>query len=579
MYKLKESKNAVEEKFTPSIMSHIDTEDSDKDKESEGIEVESEAESEAAESEAAESEAESEESEESEAAEINPKSIYEYDGKQYYVDNEKLLQKRFDELDPTKKYTMNLCIYKCIRKGCCPYLTYLLMYDISKNTFVFPNYETDSMNSEEEQMTQHLFDIYPPNKTVALDMENEDPTDLFDEDLYKGFFLDESNESITMVYDATRINVPVSETDTRRYCWVSPYEIFVTNKMKDIAIDESVISTFASISKENKTDFHHLKLLADNTIVKTPYILFMCKNKNSSAGNFSLFSMFGANSSGIVYENVLTDNLDTETVLYPRIQHPNLGNYTFFSMEPIGKLSQRNRLQRFAVFVDIDELNPLYIEDSEIDKLLHLYDMDQTVQYSAVSFMHEGTTGEGTTGEGTTDEGTTEGTQPRKIQLWCVKSPYYFTEMANNILNDYIDEISVLPPADVVEQEEQSEQQEELEQPEEQEEQEEQQEEQEEQQEEKEELEEQPEEQEEQPEEQEEQQEEKEELEEEKEELEEQEQPEEQEEQPEEQEEQPEEQEELEQPEEGKQEKPVESEEEEEVKQESVIPDAPKKIE
>ena len=483
MYKLKESKKSVEEKFTPSIISHTNTaENSDKDRESEGeadevegSEVEGEGEAEGSEaegegevegsevegegeSESEESEAEREESEgegEGEPDEINPKSIYEYNGKQYYVDNEKLLQKRFDELDPTKKYTTNLCIYKCIRKGCCPYLTYLLMYDMSKNTFVFPNYQTDSMNSEEEEMVeqvkQHLFDIFPPNETVAMDMENEDPTDLYDEDLYKGFFLD---ESITMVYDATRVNVPVSETDTRKYCWVSPYEIFVTNKMKDIAIDESVISMFVSISKENKKDFHHLKLLADNSIVKTPYILFMCKNKNSSDGNFSLFSMFGANSSGIVYENVLTDSLETETILYPRIQHPNLGNYTFFSMEPIGALSQRNRLKRFAVFVDIDDLNPLYLEDSESenDKLLHLYDMDQTTQYSAVSFMHEGTTGEGTTGEGTTEKGT----QPRKIQLWCVKSPYYFTEMANNILNDHIDEV-IPPPVDAVEQEEEEE--------------------------------------------------------------------------------------------------------------------------
>jgi hypothetical protein len=460
MYKLKDSKSAIEQKFAPNIMSYNNLQQPEYEEETKTQpeyeeetktqpEYEEETKTQPEYEEETQTQPEYEEDNQTqfedheetqtqpeyeEAQEINPKSMYEYDGKQYYVDNEKLLQKRFDEMDHTKKYDMNLCIYRCVRKGCCPYLTYLLVYDPLSNTYVFPNYpdisrELDAdvpIEQTEESMMElfkhSLFDIYPPNETVSMDMENEYPTELYDEDLYKGFSLDDANSRITMVYDATRINVPVS--DARNYCWVSPYEIFITNKMKDIDIDDSVISVFAAVSKENQKDFHHLKLLADNSIVKTPYILFMCKKADASAGLFSLFSQFGTNSIDIAYENVLMNtvsgslaDVETDTILYPRIQHPQLGNYTFFSMNPIGNITGeiRIRLRRFAVFVDIDELDPLYLEESENDKLLHLYDINQTKQYSAVSFMHDGASG--------------------KIQLWCVKSPYYFSEMENNRLN------------------------------------------------------------------------------------------------------------------------------------------------
>jgi len=355
--------------------------------------------------------------------EINEKSVYEYDGKKYYIDNEKFLQKRFDDIVPTKHYTTNMCIYKCVRKGCCPYLVYLLLFDPATNTYILPNYaqepimsSTEIDETEEkimESFKEHLFEIYPPNEYIPLDVENEEPTDIYDEDLFKGFFLEEQTSTITMVYDATRVNVPAS--DIQKYCWASPYEIFITDKIKDVPISSEVVSVFKSISQENRKDFHHLKTMEDNTIVKTPYILFMCLAKaddettESNSSVFSLFNIFGANNENIVYENVVSPmSNEIEQIIYPRIQHPKIGNYTFFSMDPLN-MSNSDQLQRFVVFVDIDGLNPLYVEEEENDKLLHLYDIDQTEQYSSISFMHNGSSG--------------------KIQLWCIKSSYYFSEM------------------------------------------------------------------------------------------------------------------------------------------------------
>jgi hypothetical protein len=52
--------------------------------------------------------------------------FYEYDGKTYTVDNSNFLQRNFTNVEPDMNYKMNLCIYKCVLKGCMPYLLYLI---------------------------------------------------------------------------------------------------------------------------------------------------------------------------------------------------------------------------------------------------------------------------------------------------------------------------------------------------------------------------------------------------------------------------------------------------------------------
>ena len=68
---------------------------------------------------------------------------------------------------------------------------------------------------------------------------------------------------------------------------------------------------------------------------------------------------------------------------------------------------ESDRLRRFAVFVDIPGLRPLYVESEEYDKLHHLYDIDQTEQYSAITYLRPSD----------------------NAQLWCIKSPEYFSEI------------------------------------------------------------------------------------------------------------------------------------------------------
>ena len=351
-------------------------------------------------------------------------AMYEYDGKKYIIDNEKFLQKRFDDVKSDVSYKMNLCIYKCVRNGCTPYLLYLMIYDDLTKTYLLPNHDDvlsdnqtptsdssvdesvdESVDSIEENVMnffkEKLFDMYPPNTNKMNHDDFEDSTDIYDEELFKGFFLHENE--ITMVYDATRINVPL---ESNNYCWVSPYEIFVSKKMKSIPISDSVEKIFDEISSssgsQNNVDFYHLKDVISNRIIKTPYVLFMCKQIESSKSRFMLFDLF--NTKKMEYSTVEHEsNNENESIIFPTIQHPKLGNYTFFSSLP---LKTSNLVKRFAVFVDTDELNPLYLEPSENDALLTMYDFDKdTQQYTSVTFIEN------------------------SIQFWCIKSCLYFSEM------------------------------------------------------------------------------------------------------------------------------------------------------
>jgi hypothetical protein len=345
------------------------------------------------------------------------------------IDNEKFLQKRFDDIKSDISYKMNLCIYKCIRNGCTPYLLYLMIYDDLTKTYLLPNYTNilldnqtptsnslidesigESVDSIEENIMnffkEKLFDIYPPNTNKINYDDFEDSTDIYNEELFKGFFLHENE--ITMVYDATHINVPL---ESNNYCWVSPYEIFVSKRVKSIPISDSVEKIFDEISlsgSQNNVDFYHLKDVISNTIIKTPYILFMCKQVESSKSGFMLFDLF--NTKKVEYSTVEyeSDN-ENESIIFPTIQHPKLGNYTFFSSLP---LKTSNLVKRFAVFVDIDELNPLYLEPSENDRLLTIYDFDKDIeQYTSVTFIEE------------------------SIQFWCIKSSLYFSEIPDLLNN------------------------------------------------------------------------------------------------------------------------------------------------
>ena len=334
--------------------------------------------------------------------------FYDYDGKTYTVDNSNFLQRNFTNVEPDINYKMNLCIYKCVLKGCAPYLLYLMVYDENTDTLIFPHYTIRQGSSEEavedteirilNEFKEALFDIYPPG-IILNNEESSETHDIYTEEFFRGFFVhDEKDPSIpengmiTMVYDATRVNVPLF--GDKQYYWVTPYEMFALKQMNQMKVNADIIRTIStSYSGSLDKSFYHLKDVRTNELIKDPYVLFLSTSSGDSIANSLGFSTF---------ENVVFNETSENTVqiIYPRTNHPTLGNYTFFSSQTTIKDGKR-----FAVFVDIDDLQPLYVEPEEADILNHLYDVDRELSYSAITYMN--------------------GSQ----QLWCIKSPLYFSEI------------------------------------------------------------------------------------------------------------------------------------------------------
>jgi len=392
---------------------------------------------------------------------LQSNNVYFYENNYYYIKNEKYLQKDFEAATIPSDYNMEMCIYKCVRQGCTPFLMYLLQYHPTENMYVLPSRggeaaiesvepspqseETPDNTLEEEtaimeEYNQYLFDIFPPSEFRPLEHGNypeEEPTDLYDPEIFKGFYNHKSSKKLTMVMDATRINLPV--TTSKKYVWASPYEIFISKTIKEVPIHDSVSESFIQIS-DNEKDFHHLYVNSDENeegvLVKTPFILYLCKDANASAkssifslGSFIKTSTESDDEPSIVNDyaetteqsNISPDTQDAANIsdsqtgiataqanlLYPRISHPLIGNYTFFSNKMLNAEGESDRLRRFAVFVDIPGLRPLYVESEEYDKLHHLYDVDQTEQYSAITYLRPSD----------------------NAQLWCIKSPEYFSEI------------------------------------------------------------------------------------------------------------------------------------------------------
>jgi hypothetical protein len=339
-------------------------------------------------------------------------TLYDYDGESYYLDNAQFLQRTFDL--PDGQYPVQLCISTCVRNGCMPYLLYLTVYNKNTGTLGFPSTanvleitETDTDSDVQEKLMtefkESLFDIYPPNESRPLSMEDETPTDVYNPNLFKGFFWNKEDNRLLMVYDATRVNIPLN--DDKEYFWVTPYEILILNQMRNLKIDTTVTTLFKTIAISSgyiDTSFYQLKRESDKTVVPSPYVLFICShNSGTSGGLFNLFS------TRTTFENILQEDADHVSLLCPTVNDSRLGDFPIFSSLPLDPNSPP--IKRYAAFVDIDDLQPFFIDESNKDELEHLYYMKNENQYSSICFFKE------------------------SVQLWCIKSPLYFTEIYDDL--------------------------------------------------------------------------------------------------------------------------------------------------
>jgi hypothetical protein len=334
-----------------------------------------------------------------------PITTYDYDGNSYFVDNRSFLQRTFDF--PDGSYPINLCIYTCVRNGCCPYLLYLTVYDKSKNALIFPTAETIEIGPEDSEDTIRektmesfqtaLFNLFPPNEEQEEQDDQEE--DVYNPHLFQGLFLDEN--MVFMVYDATRVSVPLA-TD-KEYFWATPYEITALYQYRNINIDPSVTDFFQIVSTSSgfiDKSFHHLKRLNDGSYVPSPYVLFPC-----SPASPGIFSIFGTSKG---YENPVQLPEEQVNLLIPTVVHPSIGNVPLFSSKPLDPSVPH--IQRYAVFVDVEGMEPFFVDEETPEFIDHLYDLQQTRQYSSLNFIEN------------------------NKEYWCVKSPLYFTEIYDHQL-------------------------------------------------------------------------------------------------------------------------------------------------
>ena len=251
---------------------------------------------------------------------------------------------------------------------------------------------------------EKLFAVFPPAKTTHSKASN-----LYDLSLYRGFYLHDDNE-ITMVFDATYIELPV----TTSYKWVTPYEIFTLRTLGTVPIERHVEKMFNEMgSSGDQREFYHLKEAYSDTVLKSPYVLFMCKKEQQSSDTgFLLVDMIKGESSNEVYKTI--EDIDNY-VIYPRMRNEKIGTYYFFTSKPIGRKSQ---VQRFVCFIDDDGLKPKFVEPSENDTLDSLYDYDKE-SFTSITFIEN------------------------DIQLWAIKSSAHFCLIENNdenLVAEVIDE-------------------------------------------------------------------------------------------------------------------------------------------
>ena len=326
----------------------------------------------------------------------------------YKLTNEHLLEKNFSNLESSKSYKIKLCIYSIVTENTpTPYLRYVLNKITSENgepLYVFPefdftldNIDQPLSNEDVENITQEPtnMDVEGPNdtkieaeileqcKTTILEIfnflnhsENADFNKMF-----KGFFVPttENQDTILFVFDTTEI-LPTNlvERTQTEYVWAVLYEMLCSKKWRTTSISDEIYNYFKEIIERNSNsmDMHHIKT-QDDEYLKSPYLLFLCNNDNME------------------YQNCFKDESNINhpvNLLFPRIQHPKIGDYFIFTVEPINPEDSRT-LRRFLVFFDDADIATNYIEESDESvvqqQLDSIYTMDSedTPNYNGYVFM------------------------------------------------------------------------------------------------------------------------------------------------------------------------------------------------
>ena len=308
--------------------------------------------------------------------------IFEPTSEQYTIENEQLLSKDIQFLEPGKTYTVRMCIYSAVLTGVSPYLKYYIKKDIDDDgnpIIKFPEYtfvynegqeegegqgeeeeegegqgegeerEREKEKEKEKEKENQFMGGYPEEEGME-DLESDimDKIELTqqlvnifsfamcsDENCgknLKGIYrlekdIEDKKDVFYIVFDATKIITDVSLPIEIETCVI--YEILATKQMGFISFDYSVSDLFKEIVDKNDTlDFHHLKS-SSGEYAPSPYCLFMCTEKEASS-NEGVQSGLEVAAAGLVAEGVLGDEekegeepvVEEPTVEEPTVEEP-----------------------------------------------------------------------------------------------------------------------------------------------------------------------------------------------------------------------------------------------------------------
>ena len=302
---------------------------------------------------------------------------YSYNGSTYTVSVSECLQKDLQVLNPQKKYKVHLCLYKVCMNSYSPYLTYVLNkkenLKINTQTYQFPSYQfqlasihnplsprsvkkmTGGSQDSHKFEAEFMEELYQQFYSYCLEPQQIQNI----EDFYRGFYIKGQ--------DSDEI-----------------YELLISRQVLEIPVHPSTTDFLMSIKEEEgNMDFYHIQK-EDGQYLESPYVLYMCKS-NGLRG----------------YINATNDDHKYAEIVYPRMNHPQLGETILLTSHAFDERNAAN-LRRYLVFAE--KATTLYVDadsDTNLDDILT--DRD----YNVVTYIDEDS----------------------QKQMWCVSTPLIVDEL------------------------------------------------------------------------------------------------------------------------------------------------------
>jgi len=326
------------------------------------------------ESESSESSSESSESSSESSEEENEKNEKNDPNYTYLDSNDPTLHYEFglciDNRDITKQYLVHICGYQRVNGFDEPFIKYLMQLEKTaiQAEYTFPSFyfkcsTNVQLDWEEEMSPEHVYFKNECMKRVLDLLDENVDTDVDDNrlaNIYKGFIAQNhgQEEVVYVFFDFTGFHLPDSSP---KKSWILIDEI-LHKPVLGYPINQRITELF----EYNES----LAYMRDKKFTKIEYprVLYMCEWRGST------------------YENIYKTEDGTISLIDERIDHPILGNFYIFSVNPLEGKSQKpiDSIARYAVQIQ----SPKYIFYPFTKKLEATFQLSSVIP-TAVDYLYK----------------------------------------------------------------------------------------------------------------------------------------------------------------------------------------------